>query len=184
MPVYRFPTLLWQDAAGFFTAVPVEADGETAGFGKSPTLALSQLSEYLAWLYKREPDRPAPTLRDAELSTMKVAVRPEYHVDDRIYACLEPLTLTVHYVAGRLVSGLSVAALPLIGVRFYYHESDSLKALVTRYTQQAVGDLAHHRVVPALGLDAPAHQAQVHRGAADAAAGELPGHADAQAGLA
>ena len=93
MPVYRFPTLLWQDAAGFFTAVPVEADGETAGFGKSPTLALNQLSEYLAWLYKREPDRPAPTLRDAELSTMKVAVRPEYHVDDRIYACLEPLTL-------------------------------------------------------------------------------------------
>ena len=159
MPVYRFPTLLWQDAAGFFTAVPVEADGETAGFGKSPTLALNQLSEYLAWLYKREPDRPAPTLRDAELSTMKVAVRPEYHVDDRIYACLEPLTLTVHYVAGRLVSGLSVAALPLIGVRFYYHESDSLKALVTRYTQQALkgmtpGEVARFLPPPLVRLEA------------------------------
>ena len=62
-------------------------------------------------------------------------------------------------LAGRLISGLSVAALPLIGVRFYYHESDSLKALVTRYTQQALkgmtpAELARFLPPPLVRLEA------------------------------
>jgi ATP-dependent Clp protease ATP-binding subunit ClpC len=142
MPAYRFATLLWQDAAGFHTAVPVEADDEaTAGYGATATAALDQLRDYLAWLYRRNPERPPPDMRDAELGSVKVTLRPEYRVENRIYACDEPLVLPVHYVAGRLTSGLLVAALPLIGARFYYHEPDALKGLVSRYAQQALKGL-------------------------------------------
>jgi ATP-dependent Clp protease ATP-binding subunit ClpC len=142
MPAYRFATLLWQDAAGFHTAVPVEADDEaTAGFGATATAALDQLRDYLTWIYRCNPERPPPDLRDAELGSVKVTLRPEYRVENRIYACDEPLLLPIHYVAGRLTSGLLVAALPLIGARFYYHEPDALKGLVSRYAQQALKGL-------------------------------------------
>jgi ATP-dependent Clp protease ATP-binding subunit ClpC len=139
MPAYRFATLLWQDAAGFFTAVPVEApDDQAAGFARSATAALQQLRDYLSWLYRQEPDREGPSLVPASLQTFKVMVRPEYQVGDRVYACTDALELRVHCVAGRLSSGLRVAVLPLIGVRFYYHEEDALKELVRRYTQLAL----------------------------------------------
>jgi ATP-dependent Clp protease ATP-binding subunit ClpC len=141
--VYRFQTLVWQDAAGFFTAVPIEApDQHAAGFARTPALALDQLREYLSWLFRREPHRPAPALAEAQLGVLEVAVRPEYRDDDRIYACADSLTLPVHVVSGRLTSGLRVAALPLIGVRFYYHEQDALKEMVRRYTQQALKGLS------------------------------------------
>ncbi len=142
MPAYRFFTLLWQDPAGFFTAVPIEApDNEAAGFARTPAAALQQLREYLLWLYRQQPDREGPCLTTAELSAFKVLVRPEYQVGDRVYACTDSLELRVHCVSGKLTSGLRVAALPLIGVRFYYHEVDALKELVRRYTQMALRGL-------------------------------------------
>src|SRR5438477_3527589 len=118
MSVYRFATLLTQDAAGFYTAVPVEADDDaTAGFATSPTQALQQLREYLTWLYQRGGGPPAPELVEAHLGTFKVSVRPEYRVENRIHACDE-MVLPVHCVHGKLAGGLLVAALPLLGVRF------------------------------------------------------------------
>jgi ATP-dependent Clp protease ATP-binding subunit ClpC len=159
MPVYRIPTLVWQDAAGLFTAVPVEDnDPQAAGLGKTPVVALEQLRDYLAWAYRRQPERPAPSLAEASLGVVKVPVRPEYHHGDRIYACSDSLTLPIHCVAGRLVTDLRVAALPLIGVRFYYHEEDALKELVRRYTQLALKgltprDLARFLPPPAVRLE-------------------------------
>jgi ATP-dependent Clp protease ATP-binding subunit ClpC len=142
MPVYRFATLLTQDAAGFLTAVPIEADeDDTAGFGTSPTQALQQLRDYLTWRYHRGDGPPAPELVESHLGTFKVAIRPEYKVGNRIYACDE-VALPVHCVHGRLSSGLLVAALPLLGVRFYYHEPDDLKGLVIRYAQQRLKGLS------------------------------------------
>jgi ATP-dependent Clp protease ATP-binding subunit ClpC len=139
MPVYRFFTMLWQDPAGLFTAVPIEEDEQHAcGLGKTPAVALQQLRDYLAWLYRGEPLRQAPALAEASLSTVKVSVRPEYRDGDRIYACTDSLTLPVHVVSGKLTSGLHVAALPLLGVRFYYHAEDALKELVRRHTQLAL----------------------------------------------
>jgi ATP-dependent Clp protease ATP-binding subunit ClpC len=159
MPIHRFATLLLQDAAGFHTAVPVEADDErTAGFGKTASAALEQLRDYLEWLYRRQPERPAPGLRQADLSVFKVGVRAEYREGDRIYACDEPLTLPIHCVSGRLASGLLVAALPLLDVRFYYHEAEALKGLVRRYAQQALRgltprDLARRLPPPSVRLE-------------------------------
>jgi ATP-dependent Clp protease ATP-binding subunit ClpC len=159
MPTYRFPTLLWQDHAGFYTAAPIEADDESvAGFGATAAQALEQLREFLTWLHQRNPNREAPDLVDAVLGTIKVSVRPEYQVGDRIYACDESLIVPVHCVSGRLTSGLLVAALPLIGVRFYYHETDALKGLATRYAQQKLKgltprDLARFLPPPAVRLE-------------------------------
>src|SRR5436189_114832 len=79
MPLYRFTTLLLRDAAGFHTALPVEAeDAGTAGFGRTAAVALDHLRDYLTWLYRRDPYHPAPGLCDPELSVVKAAVRPEY----------------------------------------------------------------------------------------------------------
>ena len=157
MPLHRFAALLLRDAAGFHTALPIEGAEDAAGFGPSPRLAIEQLREYLEWLYRREPDRAPPGLCDPVLSIVKVEVRPEYRSDDRIYACDEPLTLPVHCVSGRLASGLLVAALPLLGVRFYYHEAEALTGLVHRYAEQALKgqtprELARHLPPPSVSL--------------------------------
>src|SRR5947207_3067240 len=125
MPAYRFPILLCQDLAGLHTALLVERDDDYAGgFGTTAAAAVEQLREYLSWQYRREPERPAPTLQEAQLTTVKVSVRPEYEADGRIYACDNSLTLPVHCVNGRLAGGLLVAALPLLDIRFYYHEPE------------------------------------------------------------
>ena len=72
MPHSPFPR-----SAGFYTALPVEADDETiAGFGRTPAIALDELRDYLEWLYRNNPDRAAPGLCDAKLTAVKVVVRP------------------------------------------------------------------------------------------------------------
>jgi ATP-dependent Clp protease ATP-binding subunit ClpC len=139
MPLHRFHTLLTQDTAGFYTATPIEPpDNGSVGYGTSPGGALDGLRDYLTWLYARVPDLPAPTLAEAELTQVKVRMRPEYRVGDRIYASTDWLNLRVHCVVGKLQTGLRVAALPLLGVRFYYHEEDAFKELVRRYAQQVL----------------------------------------------
>src|SRR5262245_37985960 len=134
MPSHRFATLLWRDAAGFHTAAPVEFDDPAAaGYAPSPNDALDQLKDFLADFYRHHPFADGPDLRDAVLSTVKVPVRGEYKAGNRVHACDEKLLLPVHCVSGTLDSGLLVAALPLLGVRFYYHERADLPALVARY---------------------------------------------------
>lgn len=143
MSTYRFMTLLWQDPSGLFVAVPIEADGdEVFGFGTSASQALEQVRDFLEWQYRRGEGPAEPDLHDAELTCVKVAVRPEYVIDERIYAGEEPLSLPVHCVAGKQSSGLRVATLPLLEVRFYYHEEEALRGLVTRYAQQRLKGMA------------------------------------------
>jgi ATP-dependent Clp protease ATP-binding subunit ClpC len=141
MSVHHFAVLLVRDTAGLHTALPVEANEQAAGFGATPTLALRQLRDYLEWLYRRDPYRPEPDLLDPVLRVYRVEVRPEYHVRERVYACDRTLTLGVHCVAGRLASGLLIAALPLLGVRFYYHEASALPVLARRYAETALKGL-------------------------------------------
>jgi ATP-dependent Clp protease ATP-binding subunit ClpC len=157
MPTYRFPTLLWQDAAGFYTAVPIEPQQDAAGFGTKAAQALDQLRDYLTWLYQRSPELNEPNFTDAELLTFKVSVRPEYRTGNRVYAC-DPVVLPISCVAGRLSSGLRLAALPFLNFSFYYHDNDSLKVLVRTYAQQQLKgleprDLARHLPPPLLRLE-------------------------------
>lgn len=156
----RFYILLCQDAAGFWTALPVEEDedGATAGFGRSAARATEQLRDYLAWLYQREPHRPEPDLATAELRLFRVPVRPEYETDDRIYPCKGAIQLPVYCIVGQLASGMLVGTLPLLGLRFYYHEPGDLKGLVVRYVQQRLKgltprDVARFLPPPVVQLD-------------------------------
>jgi ATP-dependent Clp protease ATP-binding subunit ClpC len=159
MPLHRFHTVLIQDAAGFYTALPIEPpDSNSVGFGTSPGVALDGLRDYLTWRFAKMPDLPTPTLAEAELTQVKVRMRPEYRVGDRIYASTDWLSLRVHCVVGKLETGLRVAALPLLGVRFYYHEEDAFKELVRRYAQQVLegrppGELIHYLPPPLVRLE-------------------------------
>src|SRR5262245_21362096 len=99
------------------------------GFGTRPKEALDQLRDYLDWLFNTHPHQAASDFAEVTLHTLNVPVRPEYKVDNRIYASDQPLTLPIHYAAGKLTTGLLVASLPLVGTRFYYHEPDNLKNL-------------------------------------------------------
>lgn len=142
MPIHRFQTLLWSGPSGYWTAQPIEPpNAAAAGFARTAAGALDQLRTYLDWFYRRNPDHFGPSLAQAELMTVKVSVRPEYRDGDRIYACRDALTLRAHCVAGKLQSGLLVAALPLLGVRFYYHEEGAFKELVRRYVQESLKGL-------------------------------------------
>ncbi len=138
MPVFRYPTVVVKDAAGFFTALPLEAPDDAAtGFGTSAKQALRQLAEYLSFVYLRTGELPAPDLLDPKLVVVKVKVRPEYRVGKLLHTC-EEIVLPVQCVTGTQASGLLVVALPLFDIRFSYHEPNALKNLVTRYVQQGL----------------------------------------------
>src|SRR5690242_13601768 len=146
MPVIRYHAVVLQDAAGFFTALPLEAEGEAAaGFGTSAKKALDQLAEYLTWLHRHGRATAEPDFLDPKLSVVKVAMRPEYRVGKLLHAC-EEVVVPVHCVSGRQASGLLVAALPLFDIRFVYHAAGALKNLVTRYVQQNLRGLEPREV--------------------------------------
>ena len=157
MPAYRYATLVWQDAGGYYTAIPVEAEDESwAGYGTTASHALDQLRDYLRWLHRRRRLSREPDLRDAQLTTFKVSVRPEYAAGERIFPCGE-VVLPVTCVSGKTGTGLLIGALPLLGVRFYYHEPEELKGLVVRYAQQHFRAMTPGQVwpLPAAAADAP-----------------------------
>src|SRR5687768_8005350 len=117
MPSYRFPTLVYRDPSGRFTAVLVENDSNIAAFATTPAGALDRLQDYLRAAYKRFPWLPEPDFTDPQLVNVKVEVRPEYKVEEllskqrsskrkmetreRSYPVQETLTLRVHCVHGK-----------------------------------------------------------------------------------
>ena len=146
MPVIRYAAVVLQDAAGFFTALPLEAESDAvAGFGTSAKKALDQLGEYLTGLHEHGHALPEPDFLNPKLSVVKVAMRPEYRVGKLLHAC-EEVVVPVHCVSGRQASGLLVAALPLFDIRFVYHAPGALKNLVTRYVQQNLRGLEPREV--------------------------------------
>ena len=109
-----------------------------AGFGPTAREALSQLKEYLVWSFEREPWRTAADFHDPRIIEFRVEVRPEYQVKGRVYPCDESIPMRVAAVHGRQESGMLVCALPMLGLQFYYYESNALRGLVTTYVQEAL----------------------------------------------
>src|SRR5262249_24623954 len=136
MPTHRFPVLLCRDSAGFQTAVLVEWIDGLAGFAANGAKALEQVREYIAWSFQQAPEQSWPDFLEPQLTVFKVAIRPEYQHDGRIFPGEESLNLRLPCVHGVQESGLLIATMPLLGVRFYYHEPTSLKELATRYAVQ------------------------------------------------
>jgi ATP-dependent Clp protease ATP-binding subunit ClpC len=140
MLTYRFPVLIWEDHEGYFTATTVEWD-EPAGIGRSASAALEQLRDYLRRAYEQEPWRQAPDFLDPQIRQFKVPIRPEYHVAERAFPCVEVVPLRVLCVQGRQEGGLLLGSLPTLGIHFCYYEGDALKNLVTHYVQQKLEGL-------------------------------------------
>ncbi|MCI0488662.1 MAG: AAA family ATPase [Blastocatellia bacterium] len=141
MAVYRFPVLIWEDFEGYFTARPVEYHSVSTATGPTPDEVMFQVKEYLKWSYDKYPWQPAPDFLDARLIHYKVAVRPEYRLENRIYPTEGAVNLRVACVYGRQEGGLLVCSLPIFDIRFYYYESKALKDLVTAYVQETLKGL-------------------------------------------
>src|SRR5688500_8549984 len=154
MPSYRFPTLVYRDHSGRFTAALVENDSNIAAFAATAAAALDRLGDYLHAAYKRFPWLPQPDFTDPQLINIKVEVRPEYKVEEplsdhrrahsktetreRSYPVQETLTLRVPCVHGKDRAGLLVAAMPTLGIRFSYYDPAALRGLAAYYVQNAL----------------------------------------------
>jgi ATP-dependent Clp protease ATP-binding subunit ClpC len=128
----RYPVLLWQNHAGWYTAAVIER-AYSAGTGTTARAALEQLEDYLHWLAQQDGDLPEPDLLDPELATFHVSIRPEYVEDERRYPCPEPITLRVVGVTGKQAHGQRVCVLPTMGLRFFYDEAPDLSSLAQQY---------------------------------------------------
>jgi len=140
MPTHRHPALLCRDAAGLWTAVVAGADEPHAAFAATRAEAVSQLREYLQWLAK-EGFLPDPDFDEPQLMTVRVEVRPEYRDEKKVFPCDQELTLRVPCIHGRQDGGMFVATMPLLGVRFYFHEAATLRDLARRYATQKLEGL-------------------------------------------
>ncbi len=153
---YRFPALVWQDAAGCFSASVVECS-ERVSLGRTVKEAVEQLRDLLEWRYRQEPWRDPLDLEDAELLTVKVVIRPEYSDEKsrRRSPLNEPFELRVPCVVGKQSSGLRLAAAPLLDLRWNVLEHDDVRALITHSVQQRLEGMTPRqlsRLVPLSGL--------------------------------
>jgi ATP-dependent Clp protease ATP-binding subunit ClpC len=142
MPTYRFPSLVWEDHSGYFTARLVEDMEAPAGFGATADEAVYQLKEMLDWACQKYPWRSAPDFNDPKLFLLRLEIRPEYHTGERIYPCDEVVVLRVPCVHGRNANGQFVCSLPTLGSKFFYHEPNKLKDLAAHYARESLGGLS------------------------------------------
>ncbi len=146
MPTYRYPVLIWEDFIGHFTARLVEDLEAPAGFGATKSDVLFQLKDYLNWTLLNRPWQAEPDFNNAALVNLRVEVRPEYQVQDRVYPCDESIILRVPCVQGSNSSGLMICSLPMMGVKFFYHELSRLKHLVNHYSQERLRGQPPHAI--------------------------------------
>ncbi|HEX8912046.1 MAG TPA: AAA family ATPase, partial [Humisphaera sp.] len=102
---------------------------------------VDQVRAYLRWRYDDEPWAEPGDFRDAELSVVRVDVRPEYEVKARRHPCPETVTFKVWLVKGRSENGLLLCSMPTLGVSFSYAEPDALKGLAAYYVQSRLRGL-------------------------------------------
>ncbi|MDB5322103.1 MAG: ATP-dependent Clp protease ATP-binding subunit [Phycisphaerales bacterium] len=140
MPAYRFPILLFQGPAGGHTATLVEDNGGIAALGATPAEARDRLRDYLERTYRNFPWYERPDFEEPQLSFQRIDVRAQYTAAGRTYPCGETIPLRVAVVTGHTATGLLVAAIPTLGIRFNYYSRDDLKPLVTQYVQAHVRD--------------------------------------------
>ena len=142
MPIYRYPTLVWENYEGYFTAVPVEdlddfmdAEEEFAGFGRTEKEAVKQLTQFLAWLARRNGELPEPSVEDVEMTDFAVAVRPEIQDRRKIYPCDYTVRIPFTCVHGPMSGDMILASAPLLGLRFRCFKRDNLKNLFVQNVQ-------------------------------------------------
>ena len=149
--ICRFPVLVWEDSAGFFTAALADAEGTVegrvpvVGYGPTQREAIGQVKEYVTWFYAQYPWAEAPTVKESKLAHFKVKVRPEYRVGERVHPYDRNLTLTLAVVDSLHHGGMRSAVIPRLDVEFFYTQGQ-LKDLVQHYVRERLAGLAPHLV--------------------------------------
>ena len=136
MPAFNFPTLIWEDYEGWFTASLLDDEQFTSATAPTAAEAMLHLKEFLAWDFKENPWRDEPDFLTPNLLTIRVDVRPEYKVEKRVFPSENAIALRVPCVTGKQAGGLLVCAMPTLALRFFYYEEQSLKDLVRHYVQE------------------------------------------------
>lgn len=159
MANFRIPVLVWQDCGGSFTAQAV-AGGDyfpAAAFAERRDAAISEVKEYLQWLFETEWWREADEFEDVKLTEFRVEVRPEYKTKspqetdekpekkkrrrqkkEKTFAGDEAVPLRVACVSWKTESGNYSAALPLLDIEFSFERESELKNLVNLKVQETL----------------------------------------------
>lgn len=149
---YRYPVLIWQDFANFFTARLLGDEDSlfpVAGFGETKDEALKQLKEYLNWAFENQDWRIAPDYKEPNLIEFRVDIRTQYSQETsyhrnqrvRVYPSDETFPLRVACVYWKQEGGTYFCTLPLLNIEFYYYEPKTLRSLVTMYVQESLKGL-------------------------------------------
>lgn len=150
MATFQYPVLVWRDAAGAFTAA-LAGDLESAA-ASAPTKdeVLRQLKELLEWRAEHEPWAIDPDLTEATLAEVKVEIRPQYRIGQRMIPCPETVWLRVPCVTGKQESGLRLCVVPSLQVQFNFQDAADLKSLVGHYVKDALQTLTPVELAAAL----------------------------------
>jgi len=137
MPTYRCPVLVWRNSSGLFTASLVEQH-DLAAVANTPREALEQLRSLLDWQHRDNPFQDPPNLKEPELITFKVAVRPEYRdeMTSRRFPVQQPFDLRVYCVVGQQLGGPQLASIPMIGLRLNLSEHDEIRSIIPQMVQR------------------------------------------------
>jgi ATP-dependent Clp protease ATP-binding subunit ClpC len=142
MPNRNFPLLRWTDPSGNHTAVLAGCFDATAAHAPSIKEAMQQLKDILLWRLENEPWMADPDLLEPALLEVKVEIQPQYSGEDRIIPCPETLWIRMPCVTGVQENGLRVCAVPMLDIRFNYHDEGGLKSLAAHYIKDAMQGLS------------------------------------------
>jgi ATP-dependent Clp protease ATP-binding subunit ClpC len=138
MPAHSIPILVWENHSGVFTATLVADYSNTSAVGDSATDVMRQMKEFINWAMEEESWRVDTDFLEARLTHVDVDLRPEFRVDKKIHSAPDSIRLRVPCVQGRDDSGLLLAALPTLDVRFSFNDPAALKTLVAHYVKNAL----------------------------------------------
>jgi ATP-dependent Clp protease ATP-binding subunit ClpC len=159
MANFRIPVLVWQNFGGSFSAQAVTGEDyfPPAAFAEKRDAAVSEVKDYLQWLFENEWWREADVFDELKLTEFRVEVRPEYQAQiheesekkqqrrkkkrppkRRAFAGDETVPLRVACVSWKTESGNYSAALPLLEIEFFFDRESELKNLVALKVQEAL----------------------------------------------
>ncbi len=137
MATHLFPVLLWRDASGGVTGLLAGDYRNASACGGTAQEVLKQLGEALAWRAEHESWSIDPELLEPQLREVKVDVRAQYKDESgrRLIPSPETVTLRVPCVTGKAENGLPVCEVPVLELRFHFHNEAQLKELVRHYVK-------------------------------------------------
>lgn len=157
MAIFKIPVLVWKNFNNSYTAQAVTGEDyfPPSAFGKKRDAAISEVKEYLQWLYETEYWRDAEEFEELKLNEFRVEIRPEYEAQaqeeneikarkqkrkpkKRTYTSDELIPLRVACVSWKTESGNYSAVLPLLEIEFFFDKESELKNLVMLKVQETL----------------------------------------------